>query len=158
MKDTSLTRRCFNMCTAAWIAGLTMPLTAFAATAERPAVKAYRNPGCGCCEKWADLMKQAGFDITMEDDDDLADRKEQLGVPADLAGCHTALIGDYVIEGHVPPQDILKFLAVKPVALGLAVPGMPVGSPGMETDGTKDSYEVVQFSKDGSRHVYAKHA
>ncbi len=130
-------------------------LSAWAAT--YPPIKAYRNPGCGCCEKWAAQLKQAGFVITMEDDEDLAGRKKRLGVPADLSGCHTAIIGDYVIEGHVPPKDILKFLAERPASLGLSVPGMPVGSPGMEIDGMKDAYGVIQFSRDGTRRVYSKY-
>ena len=122
-----------------------------------PAVKAYRNPGCGCCEKWAVLMKETGFAITMEDDNDLADRKEKLGVPAKLSGCHTALIADYVIEGHVPPKDILRLLAEKPDALGLAVPGMPMGSPGMEAAGKADAYDVIQFARNGSQRVFARY-
>lgn len=127
----------------------------FAATA--PVVIAYRNPGCGCCEKWAGLMKTAGFAIVMEDDPDLAGRKAKLGVPEQLAGCHTALIGPYVFEGHVPPDDIIRFLNEKPASLGLAVPGMPVGSPGMEMGDSKEAYEVLIFKADGTSSVYAKH-
>ena len=121
-------------------------------------VVAYRNPGCGCCEKWAEQMKTSGFDITMHDDADLAARKSKLGVPDQLAGCHTALIGPFIFEGHVPPEDIMRFLAEKPDALGLAVPGMPVGSPGMEMGNSKEPYEVVMFKADGSAESYAKHS
>ncbi len=117
----------------------------------------YRNPGCGCCEKWAGLMKEAGFAIIMEDDNDLAGRKEKLGVPVELSGCHTALIADYVIEGHVPPKDILRLLVEKPIALGLSVPGMPVGSPGMEAAGESDAYDVIQFARNGSQRVFARY-
>lgn len=123
-----------------------------------PTVKAYRNPGCGCCEKWAGLMKAAGFSITMEDDDNLAGRKTTLGVPENLAGCHTVLIGNYVFEGHVPPADIVQFLSEKPDALGLSVPGMPLGSPGMETAGEKDAYDVILFDRKGSQKVFAHYA
>ena len=129
----------------------------FAASASQVVV-AYRNPGCGCCEKWAEQMKTSGFDITMQDDADLAARKSKLGVPDQLAGCHTALIGPFVFEGHVPPGDIIRFLAEKPDALGLAVPGMPVGSPGMEMGDSKEPYEVVMFKADGSSESYAKHS
>ena len=131
--------------------------TVFAASASQVVV-AYRNPGCGCCEKWAEQMKTSGFDITMHDDADLAARKSILGVPDQLAGCHTALIGPFIFEGHVPPEDIMRFLAEKPDALGLAVPGMPVGSPGMEMGNSKEPYEVVMFKADGSAESYAKHS
>ena len=120
-----------------------------------PQVQAYRNPGCGCCEKWSGLMKDAGFAITREDDANLADRKASLGVPTALSGCHTAIIGQYVIEGHVPPADVIKFLNEKPDALGLAVPGMPAESPGMEAGGTADKYDVLLFTKDGKSSIYA---
>jgi hypothetical protein len=123
-----------------------------------PTVVTYRNPGCGCCEKWTEHMKSAGFDISMQDDADLAARKAKLGVPDQLAGCHTTLIGAYVIEGHVPPDDIIRFLAEKPEALGLAVAGMPVGSPGMEMGETTEPYDVVIFKADGTWADYAKHS
>lgn len=122
-----------------------------------PAVAAYRNPGCGCCEKWAERLKLAGFTVTMEDDPSLDERRAKLGVPADLAGCHSATMGDYVIEGHVPPEDIVRFLAEKPKARGLAVPGMPLGSPGMESSEPAEAYEVFIFTADGKSEVYARH-
>lgn len=122
-----------------------------------PAIKAYRNPGCGCCEKWAESLKQAGFDITMEDDADLATRKTKAGVPSDLSGCHTAFMGNYIIEGHVPVADIKRLLEEQPAALGLAVPGMPAESTGMEMGGTAVKYDVMLFAKDGTSHVYASH-
>jgi hypothetical protein len=142
---------------------LALPATAFllnkTAIAASPLVTvvAYRNPGCGCCEKWSELMKSAGFDISMVDDPELAARKATLGVPEQLAGCHTALIGPYVFEGHVPPEDIIIFLAEKPQALGLAVAGMPIGSPGMEMGDSKDPYDVLMFKVDGTWTSYAKH-
>ena len=121
-------------------------------------VTAFRNPGCGCCEKWAGLMKSAGFAITMEDDPNLSERKAKLGIPEDLAGCHTALIASYIIEGHVPPEDIIRFLAEKPSSAGLAVPGMPAESPGMEVGGTPQAFDVMAFAQDGSRKVYVHHS
>ena len=127
------------------------------ALAGLPSVKAYRNPGCGCCEKWSGLMKDAGFAIIMEDDPNLADRKASLGVPTEIAGCHTAIIGEYVIEGHVPPADVIKFLNESNKALGLAVPGMPAESPGMEASGTAEKYDVLLFTKDGKSSIYASH-
>lgn len=134
-------------------------LNAPATTASTlPTVVAYRNPGCGCCEKWTEHMKSAGFDVSMQDDPDLVARKTKLGVPDQLAGCHTALIGPYVIEGHVPPDDVIRFLAQKPQALGLAVPGMPVGSPGMEMGNSTEPYEVMMFKIDGSTSTFATYS
>ncbi len=101
-------------------------------------------------------MREAGFDVEVVDTDQLAQVKLEQGVPASLQSCHTAVIGDYVFEGHVPPGTILRFLKEKPEARGLAVPGMPAGSPGMEMGGRVDPYDVVQF--DGLRsEVYESH-
>lgn len=122
-----------------------------------PPVTAFRNPGCGCCEKWAGLLTQAGFDVKMTDDPALDERRAKLGVPAGIAGCHTAQVGDYIIEGHVPPEDILRFLAEKPAARGLAVPGMPMGSIGMETEAPAEAYDVLAFMADGTSKLYARH-
>ena len=128
-------------------------LNAWAAT--YPPIKAYRNPGCGCCEKWAAQLKQTGFDITMEDDPNLEARRTAAGVPADIAGCHTAFMGDYIIEGHVPIEAIKRFLSEKPDARGLAVPGMPAESPGMENGGAKEPFKVLVFKADGTWSVFA---
>jgi hypothetical protein len=132
------------------LAGLTSNLSA----SSWPTIKAYRNPGCGCCEVWVDHMRKAGFEISMEDDPDLSARRTALGVPVGLAGCHTAIMGDYVIEGHVPAGDVIRLLSERPDARGLAVPGMPVGSPGMEMDNNRDAYDVVIFEKDGRQSVF----
>ena len=123
----------------------------------REIISAYRNPGCGCCEKWADMMMAAGFVVNMKDDDDLAARRTAAGVPEDLAGCHTAMAGNYVIEGHVPLTDIERLLAEKPAIRGIAVPGMPMGSPGMEMGESRDAYDVVAFKADGTRSVFASY-
>lgn len=132
--------------------------TSIARAANLPAIVAYRNPGCGCCEKWAEQLKAAGFDVSMQDDPDLSARRAVAGVPDDLAGCHTALMGDYVIEGHVPLAEIEKLISEKPAIRGIAVPGMPTGSPGMEMGESRDAYEVVAFAADGTRIVFAKYA
>ncbi|MFN0190571.1 MAG: DUF411 domain-containing protein [Aestuariivirga sp.] len=137
------------------LAGLAFPRILSAA--GPPEMIAYRNPGCGCCSKWAMGLQADGFLVKLVDDTDLAGRRAAAGVPADLAGCHTAFLGNYVIEGHVPSEDIVRFLKEKPDALGLAVPGMPLGSPGMETAGAPDKYDVILFKADGSRRVFASH-
>lgn len=158
MVNRSGNRRVFLAQLGAGLAALIMPRFAQRANAASlPAIAAYRNPGCGCCEKWAELLKQAGFPVTMEDDPALDERRAKLGVPAELAGCHTAVMGEYIIEGHVPPEDILSFLESKPAARGLAVPGMPMESPGMETGGPAEKYDVMLFMADGTSKVYASH-
>lgn len=122
-----------------------------------PEIKVYRNPGCMCCEDWASGLKTDGFIVTLTDDPTLDKRRAEAGVPPALAGCHTAFLGDYVIEGHVPSEDILQLLREKPAALGLAVAGMPMGSPGMEAGGTQDPYDVMLFTADGKSRIYASH-
>lgn len=138
-------------------ASLPKPFRLANASSPEVEVNAYRQPGCGCCEVWVERMNNSGFRVSMVDDEDLAGRRERLGVPTDLAGCHIAMIGSYVFEGHVPPEDIRRFLGGAPQALGLAVPGMPMGSPGMDQGGSSESYDVIEFSSTGSRRVYASH-
>ena len=128
-----------------------------AKAASPPTIKAYRDPGCGCCSKWALGLQADGFIVEMTDDPGLASRRAKAGVPTDLAGCHMALVDTYIIEGHVPSDDIVRLLKEKPDALGIAVPGMPIGSPGMEMGDEKEPYDVVLFKADGSRAVFAKH-
>lgn len=128
-----------------------------AGAAAPPEIRAFRNPGCGCCETWALGLQADGFIVTLTDDSELDKRRSLAGVPPELAGCHTAFLGGYVIEGHVPSEDIVRLLKEKPRALGIAVAGMPMGSPGMETDGAKDAYDVMLFTADGKSTVYASH-
>ena len=133
------------------------PVFSRVALAAFPEIAAYRNPGCGCCEKWAAHLIENGFQVTMQDDPELDTRRAEAGVPAALAGCHTATMADYILEGLVPAEDIIRFLAEKPGARGLAVAGMPMGSPGMETGGAADQYDVMLFKADGTSRVYASH-
>jgi hypothetical protein len=110
-----------------------------------PTVAVTKDPSCGCCEKWVAHLREAGFPV-MVTEAPVNPVKERLGVPRDLASCHTALVGGYVVEGHVPAGAIKRLLAEKPRGTGLAVPGMPVGAPGMEVGGMEpDTYEVVLF-------------
>jgi hypothetical protein len=139
------------------IAAMATGLVRTSAPAMAQAAVAYRNPGCGCCEKWAELMTEAGISITMEDDPDLASRKRKLAIPEHLDGCHTALIGGYIIEGHVPPLDVMRLLLEKPDIAGIAVPGMPMGSPGMEMGDAKEPFDVVAFKSDGTTTIFASH-
>ena len=117
----------------------------------------FRNPGCGCCEVWTQRMAEAGLPVAMEDRNDLGAYSLQLGIPAGLEGCHVGEIDGYVISGHVPPDDIKRLLADKPKARGLLVPGMPMGSPGMEMGDHKDRYDVLLLAADGTTSVFASH-
>jgi hypothetical protein len=126
------------------------------AAAAQPVIDVARSPSCGCCGDWIDHMRAAGFTVNDRLVDDLAPLKAQLGVPADLQSCHTGVVEGYAIEGHVPAEDVLRLLRERPSATGLAVPGMPLGSPGMEVGGQTESYEVILFSASG-RDVFARH-
>lgn len=121
-----------------------------------PRVTVYKSATCGCCTRWIEHLEQNGFTVQAHNVDDLPAIKQQHGVSAELASCHTAVVDGYVIEGHVPASDIERLLAERPALKGLAVPGMPVGSPGMEQGPYKDRYTVVGFS--GNQYsLYARH-
>jgi hypothetical protein len=119
-------------------------------TAARPVVVVHKDPNCGCCTGWVEHLARAGFHVTTIDTAKLDAVKERLGVPADLAACHTAEVDGYVAEGHVPALALRRFLDEKPKATGLAVPGMPGGSPGME-GASPETYAVVQFGPQGRK-------
>ena len=127
------------------------------ATASLPEVTVYKSPTCGCCSKWADHLREAGFQVTEEDVRDIVEVKREHGVPGELGSCHTALVGDYVIEGHVPAEDIRRLLEERPDVAGLAVPGMPAGSPGMEVPGRSDPYASLTFDEEGNTEVWSFH-
>jgi hypothetical protein len=118
--------------------------------AQEQAITVHKDPNCGCCSGWVSHLRQAGFTVTTVDSAELDAVKTRLGVPADLAACHTAQVAGYVVEGHVPAHALQRFLAEKPDATGLAVPGMPIGSPGME-GGSLEQYDVVLFGPAGRR-------
>jgi hypothetical protein len=120
------------------------------------ALDVYSDPSCGCCDAWVDYMRAQGYTVTVHQDQPMASVKARLGVPADVVSCHTALIDGYVIEGHVPVEDVQRLLAERPDARGLAAPGMPMGSPGMEM-GAPERYDVVLIGRDGSSRVFATH-
>ena len=115
----------------------------------KTAMEVWKDPNCGCCKDWIVLMEKAGFDVKVHDVGNSAVRAK-LGLPQRLGSCHTALVGGYLIEGHVPAADVHKLLKEKPKALGITVPGMPIGSPGMdgpEYNGRKDPYDVLLVTK-----------
>ena len=116
----------------------------------------YKSPSCGCCKSWVTHMQGAGFTVKVIDLDDLTTVKRNAGVPQKLQSCHTALVGGYVVEGHVPADLVKKMLNQKPPITGLAVPGMVTGSPGMEMGDSKDPYDVIAFDRTGKTSVFAK--
>ncbi|GAA3947351.1 DUF411 domain-containing protein [Allohahella marinimesophila] len=141
--------------------GLTLTLLlgaggANAAGADAEVVEVYKTPWCGCCADWVDHMSANGFEVKVHQIEDLAPIKQKFGVPTSLQSCHTAEIGGYTFEGHVPAEDVHRVLKEKPDVKGLAVPGMPIGSPGMETGGAPDKYDVIQFGEKGQA-VYSSH-
>jgi len=121
-----------------------------AGLAQDQVVTVHKDPGCGCCTGWVQHLQGAGFTITVIETKNLDPVRRRLGVPEDLAGCHTAEVAGYVVEGHVPADAIRRLLEEGPIAKGLAVPGMPAGSPGME-GGTPERYDVVLFGPAGRR-------
>lgn len=138
----------------ALLLGATLP--GAAAAAEEPRVSVYKSPTCGCCTKWIAHLEESGFKVDAIDLDDLRVVKTMAGIAPQQASCHTAQVDGYVIEGHVPASDIRRLLSERPDARGLAVPGMPLGSPGMEAPNPQH-YRVLLIGKDGSTQVFAEH-
>jgi len=118
-------------------------------------VEIWKTPTCGCCHLWVEHMKASGFKPTVHDVPDTTPYRAKVGVPSSLASCHTAVVAGYALEGHVPADLIRKAIKEKAKIAGLAVPGMPMGSPGMEQGTRKDRYDVIAFMKDGKTSVYA---
>jgi hypothetical protein len=114
----------------------------------------YRSPTCDCCGKWLEHLKKNNFNVKDIVTDDVQVIKDKYGVPKAMASCHTALVDGYVIEGHVPANDIMKLLKTKPKIVGIAVPGMPSGTPGMEMGDRKDSYNVMSFDKENHYQIF----
>lgn len=125
------------------------------AAPDAPVVDVYKSPTCGCCNKWIDHLKANGFTVRSHDASDVVAHKVRLGVPYGYGSCHTAQVSGYLVEGHVPAKDIKRLLKEKPLARGLVVPAMPMGSPGMEAGGRKVAYDVFLVNKDGSTQTYA---
>ena len=140
----------------------TVALTGVALTAQTPAqttaptIVVYKTPTCGCCQKWVEHLQANGLTVLTQHRDDLSPLRAQHRVPAAVTSCHTALVGPYVVEGHVPAADVKRLLAEKPAIKGIAVAGMPIGSPGME-GGTPQKFDTLAFTADGKTTVFAKH-
>lgn len=137
----------------ALLSSLLVPVSAQAN--RKTQITVYKTPGCSCCRDWIKHLESAGFEVLSNDVPDTAPYRERYGVPKELGSCHTGIVNGYALEGHVPASEIKRLLAEKPKARGLAVPGMPVGTPGMEVEGTRrDAYDVLLFADDGRRSVF----
>ena len=139
-------------------AGLAMAGTAQAQTRGSRALAVYKSPTCACCEGWISHMRQAGFTVAVHVTSDVRAFRLGRGMPDALGSCHTGVIDGYLVEGHVPAADVIRLLAERPEALGLTAPGMPLGSPGMETpDGRKQPFDTLLVLRSGQTRVFARH-
>lgn len=130
---------------------------AVAKSDDLPSMQVFKNEGCACCDLWVEHLQAAGFKAEVQAVSDMGPIKERVGVPVAMGSCHTAEVGGYFVEGHVPASDIIRLLNERPAARGLTVPGMPLGSPGMEVPGHSQPYDVFLVSSDGSTSVFAHH-
>lgn len=129
-----------------------------AAQKKAVVVEVYKTPTCGCCSKWVEHLQASGFTVRTTNQDDLSQLKAKHRIPPKAQSCHTGLVDGYVLEGHVPAADVHRLLKERPAVLGLAVPGMPIGSPGMEVSGMKPhAFDVLAFDKQGGTKVFASH-
>lgn len=140
--------------TAVAAAAATASIPVLAATSW-PQVEVYKNPDCGCCGAWVDHLKAAGFQVKVHETPDTSAVRKRHGIPDVFGSCHTGVVAGYALEGHVPAEDVKRLLARKPAAAGLSVPGMPVGSPGMEMGSRKDAFQVLLIDKAGRSSVFA---
>lgn len=120
-------------------------------------ITVYKDPNCGCCHSWVEHLRKHGFEVLVRDTNDVSGVKRAGRVPDRLQTCHTAFVSGYVVEGHVPAADIRRMLDEKPRIAGIGVAGMPAGSPGMETSGRADKYDVIAFNRDGTTRVFSRH-
>ena len=160
MKRASFLTVCALIVTAAVVVVGAAAQRGTASPVASPVVEVYKDPSCGCCALWVKHLEAAGFTtkVTEMPNAKLATFKTTHGVPQAARSCHTGLVGGYVLEGHVPAADVQRLLKDKPAVVGLAVPGMPIGSPGMEVNGMKPAaYDVVSFDKQGATKVFASY-
>lgn len=140
------------------LVGSTAPPRVAAVRQPLPLVTVYKSPSCGCCTAWVERLQSAGFTVKVNNLDDVDQIKNAMGIPAAARSCHTAVVGGYTIEGHVPPAAIIRLLRDKPRIAGLAVPGMPAGAPGMEVPGQRAApYAVVAIGRDGTLRTWARY-
>ena len=140
------------------VAALLVTIAGATAQQKPPMVEVYKSPTCGCCSAWVAHLRDQGFEVRTIESDKVDELKATHRIPRQVLSCHTALVSGYVVEGHVPAADVARLLKERPAIAGIAVPGMPIGSPGMEVPGTKPQpFDVIAFGKDGSTRVFATH-
>ena len=155
----TINRRLFlSVMVGGFAASLTRASAANAAMPQPTEITVFRSPTCGCCRDWVDHMQASGFQVQDNVTDAMASVKQRYGVPEAAESCHTAIIDGYVVEGHVPASDVQRLLAERPNVRGIAAPGMPVGSPGMEMGDRRDPYTVVSFTRSGAIATFAEHS
>jgi hypothetical protein len=153
-----ITRREFMAHVAGFSTTLLVTRRLVASAAPATPITVYKSASCGCCAKWVDHLRENGFVPTVHDEENMDAIKDQMGVPAGVRSCHTAVLGRYLVEGHVPSGDLRRLLAEHPSVAGLAVPGMPGSTPGMAVPGQPhEPYDVVAFALDGKTKVFARH-
>ncbi|CAG0960117.1 hypothetical protein RHDC4_00644 [Rhodocyclaceae bacterium] len=138
------------------LAALALTAAAASSLATGEIVTVYKSPSCGCCAAWADYMRQNGFTVNIRDVDDVGAARQRAGMPQRYGACHTATVGGYAVEGHVPAADVRRLLAERPKAVGIAVPSMPPGSPGMPSP-KPVAFDTLLVRADGGHQVYARH-
>ena len=153
-ENPTMNRRHFFMSAAALAAISALPVLA---VPTAPQVQVYKSPSCGCCGAWVEHMRAAGFAVNVTDVSDTTAARKRLGLPDRYGSCHTATVGGYVLEGHVPAAEVKRLLAAKPKAIGLAVPAMPPSAPGMDVPGRKDPYQVLLVDASGQSTVFANY-
>ncbi|HWT13858.1 MAG TPA: DUF411 domain-containing protein [Allosphingosinicella sp.] len=134
-----------------------LAVLACAEAAAAATIEVVKSPYCGCCTHWVEYLRAEGFEVRVVEAEDVSPTARRLGVPDDLRSCHTAAVEGYAIEGHVPAADIRRLLAERPEAAGIAVPGMPLGSPGMDQGNVRQPFATILFSRDGRRQRFAQH-
>lgn len=139
------------------LALVAIPVVACSRPAKAAEINVYKSPSCGCCGAWVANLKTSGLNVVVHDMDDVTPIARRAGVPDKARSCHTAIVDGYFVEGHVPAPDIRKLLRERPKARGIAVPGMPIGSPGMEQGDRKDAYATLIIDRSGGARVFARH-
>ena len=142
---------------AAWLTVLTLLGSGAVYAQVQPKIDVYKSPTCECCDRWIEHLKREGFAVDAHIVDDLGAARRKLGMPDQYGSCHTAKVGGYVVEGHVPAADVRRMLTEKPAIAGISAPGMPMGSPGMEGPYPADRYDVVSFDAQGRTAVFSSH-